>query len=108
MYNYFTYLTLSQHIENDAKDSAYDWNFAASSEGYGREAPLKCQPIKGEIFSINMKYEHSRLACILISTGIVPNKNCMYRIDDMVMTEDQLLEAFGLVGKRQRRTGAQT
>ena len=42
----------------------------------------------------------------LISTGIVPNKNCLYRIDDMVMTEDQMLEAFGLVGTRKMRAGA--
>ena len=32
----------------------------------------------------------------------------MYRIDDMVMTEDQMLEAFGLVGMRAMRAGAQT
>ena len=29
--------------------------------------------------------------------GVVPNENCMYIIDDMVMTEEQLLEAYGLV-----------
>ena len=29
--------------------------------------------------------------------GVVPNENCMYSIDDMVMTEEQLLKAYGLV-----------
>ena len=29
--------------------------------------------------------------------GVVPNQNCMYIIDDMVMTEEQLLSAYGLV-----------
>ena len=29
--------------------------------------------------------------------GVVPNEKCMYVIDDMVMTEEQLLEAYGLV-----------
>ena len=29
--------------------------------------------------------------------GVFPNENCMYVIDDMVMTEEQLLEAYGLV-----------
>ena len=28
--------------------------------------------------------------------GVIPNENCMYIIDDMVMTEEQLLEAYGL------------
>ena len=31
--------------------------------------------------------------------GVVPNENCMYIIGDMVMTEDQLLEAYGLVAR---------
>ena len=62
----------------------------ASSEGSIREGKLNCQPIKGEIFSYQSKkiIEH-KLVRILISTGVVPNKKCLYRIDDMVMTEEQ-------------------
>ena len=30
---------------------------------------------------------------------MVPDKDCLYKIGDMVMTEGQILEAFGLVGK---------
>ena len=29
--------------------------------------------------------------------GVVPDENCNYVMDDMVMTEEQLLHAFGLV-----------
>ena len=62
----------------------------ASSEGSIREGKLTCQPIKGDIISCLSKIniEHM-LVLILISTGIVPNKKCLYRIDDMVMTEEQ-------------------
>ena len=59
---------------------------------------------KVRYFHTNKKKTYSAL----ISTGIAPNKNCLYRIDDMVMTEDQMLEAFGLVGTRKMRAGAQT
>ena len=32
--------------------------------------------------------------------GTIDNKeNCVYRDDDMIMTEDQMLEAFGLAGR---------
>jgi hypothetical protein len=62
----------------------------ASSEGSIREGKLNCQPIKGEIFfNLSKIIIENMLVLILISTGIVPNKKCLYRIDDMVMTEEQ-------------------
>ena len=40
--------------------------------------------------------------------GVVPNENCMYIIDDMVMTEEQLLEAYGLRSLRLQRCVARS
>jgi hypothetical protein len=35
----------------------------------------------------------------LFLLGIVPGENCTYVVDDMVMTEEKLLEAYGLSGR---------
>ena len=40
--------------------------------------------------------------------GVVANENCMYIIDDMVMTEEQLLEAYGLRSLRPQRCVARS
>ena len=59
-----------------------------------------CQPIKGK--KLDYKYNtnlsnHSKSKQPTTYLGVVPNENCMYIIDDMVMTEEQMLEAYGLV-----------